>query len=394
MRTRPEGRFTRALLMTAVLTTAMPVAVAHADDLSVVASIGPVHSLVSSVMEGVGEPHLLVPGGASPHTYALRPSDAAALESADAVFWVGQNIETFLDGPLDSLAAGRDVALMHADGLQLLEVRSGGVWEAHAHHDHDHHGHDHGHADHDDGHDHHDDDHDEAHDHDDHGHDHDHDEAHDHDDDDHDHDHDEAHDHHDDDHGHDDDHDHADHGHDHHDHDGLTVDGHVWLDPINALAMVDAIEQGLSQAAPDHAAQFAANADALRTRLEALDRDLAATLEPVSTRPFIVFHDAYQYFETRYGLAGVGSITLGPEIQPGAQRLSDLRDRLARDDVTCVFQEPQFEPRLVSVVVEGTDVQVGTLDPLGADITPGPDAYFDLMRAMADSLADCLSTGG
>ena len=171
----------------------------------------------------------------------------------------------------------------------------------------------------------------------------------------------------------------------------LTEDGHVWLDPVNALAMVGAIEQELSRVAPEHADQFAANADALRTRLEALDSDLAATLEPVSTTPFIVFHDAYQYLESRYGLAGVGSITLGPEIQPGAQRLTELRERMSRDDVVCVFQEPQFEPRLVGVVVEGTAVRVGTLDPLGADITPGPDAYFDLMRAMADSLADCLS---
>ncbi len=169
------------------------------------------------------------------------------------------------------------------------------------------------------------------------------------------------------------------------------MDAHVWLDPINAIAMVGAIEHGLSEAAPEHAATFAANADALRERLDALHHELEETLAPVSSAPFIVFHDAYQYFEARYGMAGVGSITLGPEIQPGARRLVEIRDRMAADDVACVFQEPQFEPRLVTVIVEGTDVRVGTLDPLGADIEPGPDAYFELMRALANSLSECLS---
>ena len=362
MRTPAHSRHMLALLVTTALATTVPTATAQAEGPSVVASIGPVHSLVSAVMDGVGEPYLLVPGGASPHTYALRPSDAAALESADAVFWMGEVLETFLAGPLDSLAddAG-GMALMHADGVQLLQVRTGGVWEGHHHH-----GHDHAHGD---------------------AHDHDHDHG-----DDPDHDHDHA-----DDHAHGDTHDHAhsdhDHGHDDHhgEHGVSSVDGHIWLDPLNAIAMVDAIEQELSRSAPEHATRFAANADALRDRLDALHGDLQETLAPVSTTPFIVFHDAYQYLEARYGLAAVGSITLGPEIQPGAQRLSEVRDRLAADDVACVFREPQFEPRLVDVVVEGTDVRVGTLDPVGADIAPGPDAYFELMQSLADSIAGCLS---
>ena len=327
----------------------VPAAVpAHAFD-GVVASIKPVHSLVAAVMEGVGEPALIVRGAGSEHVHALRPSDAEALENARFVFRIGEGMETFLNGPLATLAAGaRVVSLEDAPGLNRLAQREGGPFEAHDH---------------------------------DHGHDHDHDdgeaarEGHDHD----------GHDH--DGHAHQDDHGHDDHSHG-------EYDLHIWLDPANARAMVAEIARALGEADPDNAARYAANAQGYSARLDALVEELRATVEPVRDRPSIVFHDAYQYFEKRFGLNVAGSITVSPEVLPGAQRLSEIRDKVRELGAVCVFSEPQFEPRLVSVVTEGSDARTGVLDPLGAALADGPELYPELMRGLARSFADCLSQTG
>ncbi len=389
----------------------------------VVASIPPVHSLVAGVMEGVGTPTLLVQGGASPHTYAMRPSEARALDEADVVFWVGETIETFLQDPLESVATDAHVVELSAvPGMTLLAVREGGAFDAH---DHDHgHGHAeeaadaHGHDDHDhdhdkeaaDAHDH-DDDHDhakeaaDAHDHD---HDHDHDkeaaDAHDHD---HDHDHDkEAADAHDHDHDHDhakeaadahghDDHGHeaADaHGHDHHDHG--TFDAHIWLSLENAEHMVDVIVATLSEEDPANAGTYAANGETMHDRLHELEEALAAKLSPIHDEPYIVFHDAYQYIEKEHGLTIAGSITVDPEQRPGARRLAELRERVTELGAACVFSEPQFPSDLVETIVEGTPAKTGVLDPLGANLEPGTELYFALMTQMGDAFASCLTQTG
>jgi zinc transport system substrate-binding protein len=387
---------------------------AHALD--VVASIKPVHSLVAGVMEGVGEPGLLVRGAGSPHTYSMRPSEAAMLERADLVFWVAPDLEMFLARPLETLADGAKVVeLGEAHGLVRLEFREGGPFEAHTHdhddhaahdhgHDHDDHGHahdDHGHDDHahDDGHGHddhaHDDHaHDDGHDHDDHAHDHGHDDhGHAHDDHGHDHDHDHAH----DDHGHEDHahdghgHDHDDHAHDHHHHG--AYDTHFWLDPENARVFVGEIEAALAAADPDNAETYAQNAEALRARLDELVAETETAVADIRDRGFIVFHDAYQYYENRFGVTATGSITVSPEVMPGAARIDEIRTRVRDLDVTCVFAEPQFEPRLVQVVTEGTDARPGVLDPLGADLEDGPELYFELVRNLTTSLTECLSAG-
>ena len=122
-----------------------------------------------------------------------------------------------------------------------------------------------------------------------------------------------------------------------------------------------------------------------------MSAEIADELEPVRNRPFIVFHDAYQYFEKRFGLAAAGSITVSPEVIPGAQRVDEIRTKVRELDAACVFAEPQFEPRLVEVVTEGTNARSGVLDPLGAEITDGPDLYFELMRGMASSFKSCLA---
>ena len=188
------------------------------------------------------------------------------------------------------------------------------------------------------------------------------------------------------------------HGHDGHDHGHghgakgkAEADGHLFLDPINAKAMVPAIAEALAAADTANAARYRANAAAVAARLDALDGELRGILEPVRARPFILFHDAAQYLERRYGLNAVGSITVSPERQPGAQRLQRLRRKIDQLGAVCVFAEPQFEPTLLQTVVERTKAKTGVLDYLGVAVPPGPNAYAETMRALARSLAGCLA---
>ena len=398
----------------------------------VVVSIKPVHSLVAGVMEGVGEPTLIVEGAGSPHTYSLKPSKAAAIEGADVVFWMSPELEPFLEKPLESLGANATVVeLSETEGLKTMPFRESAAFEAHDHgdeghdeddhhdemahedddHDHDHeehaaheeddhhdhddhededHGEDDGHEDGDDhDHDHEDEDH---HDHDDHG-DEDHDEDH-HDEDDHedgdehDHDHD-GHDDHDEDMAEHEDDDHHGDGHGHH-HEHGAVDPHLWLDPVNAQVMVAEIAHELGEADPENAERYQANAEALKARLDDLIEQTETAVAPAVGKPFVVFHDAYHYFEDRFGLTAAGSITINPETAPGADQVARIQDKVRDLGATCVFAEPQFEPKLVTVVIEGSDARSGVLDPLGATLEDGPDLYFDLIDNMASSFAECL----
>lgn len=180
------------------------------------------------------------------------------------------------------------------------------------------------------------------------------------------------------------------HGHHDHAHDD-AYDGHVWLDPANAARMVATIADELRASDPANGPRYQANAAALEARLEALDRALRTALEPVRAVPYVVFHDAYHYFEARYGTHAVGAIAVSPERPPSARRLSEIRARIVESDIRCVFAEPQFPARVVDAVVEGTGARSAVLDPLGADIAPGTDAYFTLMHTLADSLVRCLS---
>jgi zinc transport system substrate-binding protein len=315
---------------------------AEADEApAVVVSIKPVHSLVAGVMAGVGEPVLLVQGAGSEHSYSLRPSQARALDQADVVFWMGETMETFLIKPLQALSGNaKVVALWETPGLTLLPTREGGMWEEH----------DHG------------DEHAEAH------------EA--------EGEHAEAHE--------------EEGGHAEEDHEVEHLHGetdmHVWLDPNNAKVLVAAMATTLSDADPPNASTYQANAARLDQRLDELDRSLQGKLAVVADRPYVVFHDAYQYFEHRYGVSAVGAITINPTVPPGAQRLGAIRERLEHLDAACVFAEPQFEPALVDTLIEGTSAGKGVLDPLGAALEEGPDQYFGLMHGLAASLVECLGT--
>ncbi len=381
------GRIKSVLLASTLLVSSTVSAMA---DVNVVASIKPVHSLVSAVMEGVGEPGLIIEGAESPHNYALKPSQAKMLESAKVVFWIGHELEAFLEKPLETIGANaKAVELIDAHDLVKLKFREGGAFDDHDHdHDHDKKAKA-GHDDHD---------HDHDHDkkakagHDDHDHDHDHDKKAKagHDDHDHDHDHDKkakaGHDDHDHDHDHDKE---AKAGHDGHAHG--EFDAHIWLDPANAKAMVHEIEETLAAADPENASKYKANAEKVTAKLDALVTEVSADLKPVHDKGFIVFHDAYQYFEKRFDVTAAGSITISPEVMPGAERVTEIRAKVQELGATCVFAEPQFEPKLVSTVTEGTQAKSGVIDPLGATLTSGPDMYFQLIRNMATSIKTCLS---
>lgn len=301
-----------------------------------VASIKPVHSLLAGVMRGTGEPKLIVEGAGSPHSFAMKPSHAKALQNAKLVVWVGPELEIFLKEPLEHLGSNaRILTLADAPGISRLDMREGGAFETH---DHDHEG---------------------AHDdHDDHNGEHGHAEKH-----------------------------AAEHDHDH----GEEIDPHFWLDPANAVAWTDAMAEALIGVDPNNAALYRKNADQQIAAIKALQAELTARLSNVAARPFIVFHDGYHYFEERFGLQAVGSITVSPEKAPGAQRLSDIRHKIEETGAVCVFAEPQFEPRVISVVTEGTNASTGTLDPLGANLQPGPELYPALLRQMAASFESCLS---
>ncbi len=170
-----------------------------------------------------------------------------------------------------------------------------------------------------------------------------------------------------------------------------ALDPHLWLDPANAVTIAGIAAAELTAIDPARRAIYAANADRVSARIGALDAELRAILAPVKQIPYVVFHDAYQYFERRYGLNVVGSVTLGPERRPGARRLREIREEIAVVGARCLFSEPQFGPALVATVGEGRGVRTAVLDPLGADLEPGPDAYFKLMRRLARALRDCLA---
>ena len=300
-------------------------------DINVVASVKPVHSLVSGVMEGVGKPDLIVQGSASPHTYSLKPSQAQQLEDADLVFWMGHELESFLEKPLEAIATSAHVVeLIDSSSLKKIKMREGGMFDAHAHDDHDEH---------------------------------------------------EGHDDHDEHEGHD----------DHHDHGHGEFDIHVWLDPENAKVLVNEIKLALIEKDPSNASIYEANSKKINLKLDQLIDEVSSKLESEKGKGYVVFHDAYQYFEERFGMSAVGSITVSPEVVPGANRIRELKEKIVDLNATCVFSEPQFEPKLVSTVIEGTQANTGVLDPLGASIKDGPELYFTLIRNMANSLQDCLS---
>ena len=313
-------------------------------EIKVVASIKPIHSLASYLMDGIAKPDLIVDGYASPHGFAMKPSHAKMLQNADLIFWVGEDLESFLEKPLSSIAKKAEkIELMETKGLQVLKFRERNIFDEH--------------------------------DHDDHGHDDDHGKK----EDDHDHDH--------DDHGKKED-DHDDHGHD--DHDGHAhgeFDPHIWLDPINAKAMLNEMAEHLIENDPKNEAKYKSNLAKALQEIDKLTIDVMTDLS--SSVASIVFHDAYQYFEKRFNVNILGAFTVNTDVMPGAEQLAEIREIIEHDKVACVFSEPQFNPDIIKAVAKDMNIKTGVVDPLGATLDPGKDLYFNLIRNMSASFKGC-----
>ena len=313
----------------------------------VVASIKPIHSLISYVMDGVGTPGLLVDGSSSPHTFQLKPSHATMLQEADIVFWIGEDLESFLETPLESIAKeAKQVTLMESEDIEMLKFREKNVFD-----DHDDHGDEH------DDHDEHGDEHDEHEEHEEHG---------------------DEHDEHEDEH---DDHAHHD-GHNH-----GEFDIHFWLDPEIAKTIVQIAAKEISEIDPANASKYEANAAKALNELNQLINDTRGKINKDAT--YVVFHDAFQYFEQRFGIEVIGALTVNPEILPGAKQLAEIREVIEHEAVNCLFSEPQFNPTIAETIASDTGVKAAVLDPLGAELEPGKDLYFDLISDMASSFESC-----
>lgn len=307
------ARFALACLLATGVSTTTSLAAPQ-----LVATIKPIHSIAANVMAGLGEPQLLLDAAVSEHTAQLTPSQVRAMQDADLIVAVGENLEAFLTQALENPDIGQKKVFKagEAPGVRTLPARDGGLWEP--------------------------------------------------------------------------DSDAGTQKEESHDHDHRGNDPHVWMDPENAKAIASALAERLSGLDSANAAKYRENALRFAASLDTLSAEIRTELAPWRDRRYIVFHDAYQYFEARFGMNPAGSITVNPEATPGARRLKEIHDRIAETKAACVFAEPQFEPKYVETVIEGTTAKAAVLDGLGAAEAKGPDAYSSMMRRFAKSLVSCL----
>jgi len=292
-------------------------------EIKVVTTIKPLHSLISNVMDGVGNPSLIIEGSTSPHSFTLKPSHAKLLEEADIIFWVGEGMETFMERPLESIVKKAEViSFMELESINKLKFREESIFGDHEDHD-DH------------------DDHDEDH----------------------------------------DDHD----GHEGHNHG--EFDAHIWLDPMNAKEMVHEIAHELSHLDPVNKDKYNANAEATNLALDEMIDDISQNIN--KDAKFVVFHDAYQYFEQRFGIRAAGALTLNTDVLPGAKQIDEIQDVIKDKGINCIFSEPQFNPKIISTISEDTNIKTGVFDPLGANINSDKSLYFKLINNLSEELKGC-----
>ena len=312
-----------ALSILSILTFFTP---ANAE-LKVVTSIKPIHSLASYLMDGIGKPELIVDGYGSPHGFSMKPSHAKMLQNADLIFWVGEDLENFLEKPLKSIAKKAEkIELIEIKGLNVLKFRERNIFDEH---DHDDHGHD----------------------------------------------------------------DHGKKEDDHDDHDGHEghargeFDPHIWLDTMNAKAMLNEMAEHLIENDPKNEAKYKSNLDKALKDIDKLTIEVMTELN--NSVSSIVFHDAYQYFEKRFNVNVLGAFTVNTDVMPGAEQLAEIREIIEHDKVACVFSEPQFNPDIINAVAKDMKIKTGVLDPLGATLDSGKDLYFKLIRNMSASFKGC-----
>jgi len=305
------------------------------SELSVVTSIKPIHSITSNILDGISEPILLVEGTTSPHSYILKPSHVEAINNADVIFFVSNDLETFLERPLNNVKnSAKIIELIDNEDLFVLNFRENNIYLGKDHDDHE------DHAKHDD--------------HDDHA-------------------------------KHDDHDEHDDHG--HHEHAQGEFDVHIWLDPFNAKVIANNIAEELSKLDPENISRYQNNRDKFVERVSDTEKKISQQLDHYVS--YVTFHDGYQYFENRFDVLSSGSLTINPDSMPGARELSDVRELMVDNDIHCIFSEPQFNPKVVEVIADDTNTKMGILDPVGTTIPLGKDHYFGVLTAIADSLEDC-----
>tara|TARA_B110000238_G_scaffold46497_1_gene50386 strand:- start:1076 stop:2020 length:945 start_codon:yes stop_codon:yes gene_type:complete len=288
--------------------------------INVVASIKPIHSLVASVMDGVGEPSLIVDGSASPHTFQLKPSHAKLLQNADIIFWIDKDLENFLVKPLSSIAKkSKKISLMEINSIKKLKFREKNIF-VEKHDDHK------GHKEHDD---------------------------------------------------------HK--GHKEHAHGEFDI--HIWLDPENAKTMSMEIAKELSKIDPKNKLIYESNAKKVSFKINKMMKEIKKEINKDAA--FVVFHDAYQYFEKRFNIDAVGALTVNPEVLPGAKQLTEIRKEIKHEKVKCLFSEPQFNPSIAKAIAKDTGVKIAVLDPLGAKLNASKDLYFQLIKNIALSFKNC-----
>ena len=297
-------------------------------DSRVIVTIKPIHGLISAVMSGIAEPALLIKGFDSVHGYQLKPSDAELVQNADVIFWVGPELETSLGNSISQLAKNSEIVeLSELEGLTLLSSAEEDEDDGEEEHGDEH-------ADEDEG--------------------------------------EEAEEEHGDEHGH-----------------GMW-DMHIWLDVDNARLFAKQAAITLRKSYPDSQEQIEANLSNVLQNLDSLEAELEEITTPVANKPYLVFHEAYQYLERKLGLNNVGSVHVNPDINPSAKKINELRETISHAGVVCMFSEPQFNQDIVTTIAEGTNVKVGLLDPLGAAVPPDSNSYYVIMKDMALSLRECL----
>ena len=310
---------------------------AHADvstDIKVVTTIKPLHSLISRIMETRGEPQLIIEGTNNPHTFVFKPSHAKMIEEADIVFWIGEDLEAFMEKPLNSLAKDtKKIGFMDSESIEKIEFREKNIFDDHDGHEDEHEGHE-------------DDDvHEDEHE------------------------------------GHDDDHKDA------HAHAHGEFDPHIWLDPENAKEMVKIIRDELIKIDPEGQRQYSVNTAGATLELDNLINSVEKELSKDIS--YIVFHDAYQYFENRFGVIPAGALTLNPDVLPGAKQIADIQDVINDKGIKCIFSEPQYNPKIIETLGNDMNVSTGVMDPLGAFIDAGPTMYVELINGIANSIKEC-----
>ena len=286
-------------------------------DVNVVTTIKPLHSLISNVMKGVGEPSLIIEGTSNPHNFVLKPSHAKLLQDADIIFWIGEDLEAFMEKPLSSLAKdAKKISFMELGSIKKLKFRENNIFD---HDDHD---------------------------------------------------------------GHKED--------DHDDHDGHNhgeFDAHLWLDPVNAKEMVIEISHELSELDPTNKNKYKANADKTIEVLDSLIKEVNQSLPKDIS--YVVFHDAYQYFEKRFEVTSAGALTLNPDVLPGAKQIVDIQSLIKEKNIKCIFSEPQYNPKIIETLASDTNISTGTMDPLGVNLDRGVTMYSKLIMNIADSIKNC-----